>query len=248
MTMTAPTAFRRPNLPEWQLTVVEAFDVTPYMRRVVLTAENLGLLEYQPGQALVLQVPLPDGETGRRDYTIRALDRAKKTLSIDFVLHGDTPAPKWARGATPGAAILGRGPRGRTVFNPQADWHLFCGDETCIPAILHILETLPAGVKAIALVEIGDPGHEQLVKSDADLSLEWLHRGAVPAGPSSFLLDRLKAFALPAGNGHAYLIGETSNVRAQRHHLIERGFARDRISSEGYWRPGRIGGHDHVED
>lgn len=248
MTMTAPTAFRRPNLPEWQLTVVDAFDVTPHMRRVVLTADNLDQFEYQPGQALVLQVPLSDSETGRRDYTIRAIDRAKKTLSIDFVLHGDTPAPTWARGARPGAAILGRGPRGRTVFNPQADWHLFCGDETCIPAILHILETLPAGAKAIALAEIGGPEHEQPVKSDADLSFEWLHRGSVPAGPGSFLLDRLKTLTLPAGSGHAYIIGETSNVRAQRHHLIGRGFTRDRISSEGYWRPGRIGGHDHVED
>jgi NADPH-dependent ferric siderophore reductase len=248
MTMTAPTAFRRPNLPEWNLTVVDAFDITPHMRRVVLTADNIDQFEYQPGQALVLQVPLSDGETGRRDYTIRAIDRARKTLSIDFVLHGATPAPTWARGAKPGAAILGRGPRGRTVFNPQADWHLFCGDETCIPAILHILETLPAGARAFAFVEIGGQADEQPVTCDAELSLEWLRRGTLPAGPSSFLLDRLKRFELPAGNGHAYLIGETSNVRAQRHHLIARGFTRDRISSEGYWRPGRIGGHDHVED
>ncbi len=26
------------------------------------------------------------------------------------------------------------------------------------------------------------------------------------------------------------------------------GLTREQISSEGYWRPGRIGGHDHVND
>ncbi len=55
-------------------------------------------------------------------------------------------------------------------------------------------------------------------------------------------------FSLPPGKGHAYIIGETSNVRRQRHALIARGLPRNQISSEGYWRPGRIGGHDHVDD
>jgi len=246
MNMPAP-AFRRPMLPEWTFTIVESFDVTPRMRRVVLTADNIGDFSYQPGQALVMQVPLSDGETGRRDYTIRALDKAAARLSVDFVLHGDTPAPSWARGVTPGAQIATRGPRGRTVFNPSADWHLLTGDETCIPAILHILETLPAGTRAFAFIEVLGTEDEQPLVSRADVALEWIHRGT-PAGPSAVMLDRIAAFELPDGEGHAYLIGETSNVRAQRRHLLERGFTRERISSEGYWRPGRIGGHDHVED
>jgi len=246
MNMPAP-AFRRPALPEWTLTVVDAFDVTPRMRRVVLTADNIGEFSYRPGQALVMQVPLADGETGRRDYTIRALDKAAGHISVDFVLHGDTPAPSWARGVTPGVKIATRGPRGRTVFNPSADWHLLCGDETCIPAILHILETLPAGTRAFAFIEVLGADDEQPLISQADLALEWIHRGT-HAGPGSIMLDRIAAFDLPKGEGHAYLIGETSNVRAQRRHLLERGFTRERISSEGYWRPGRIGGHDHVED
>ena len=32
------------------------------------------------------------------------------------------------------------------------------------------------------------------------------------------------------------------------HGLIARGLTRDQIYSEGYWRPGRIGGHDHVNE
>jgi NADPH-dependent ferric siderophore reductase len=33
-----------------------------------------------------------------------------------------------------------------------------------------------------------------------------------------------------------------------RRELIARGFPKQQISAEGYWRPGRVGGHDHVDD
>lgn len=237
----------RPELPVWELTVVEAFDVTPRMRRVVFTGD-LDAMAYSPGQALVLAMPLPEGGTGRRDYTIRALDRAAARLSMDFVLHGDTPAPAWARAAKAGDTMLARGPRGRTVVDPAADWHLFCGDETCVPAILHMLETLEPDAAVHAFLEVDGPEDHQPVPPAFASSVVWVHRNGGRPGPGTILLDRLAAFALPEGRGHAYLIGETSNVRAQRHHLLARGFSRDQISSEGYWRPGRVGGHDHVDD
>ena len=241
---------RRPKreLPEWELTVVSSAGVAPRMQRVVLTAPGLEGMEYRPGQALCLQMPLPDGGTGRRDYTIRALDRQKAELSIDFVLHGDTPSPTWARTVKPGASIRARGPRGRTVIDQAADWHLFLADETGLPAVLHMLETLPAGVRAIALLEVGDAQDERFCQTQADLAIEWLYRGAARPGTSTAILDRLTALELPAGRGQAYIVGETSNVRAQRHHLVSRGLERSQIASEGYWRPGRIGGHDHVDD
>src|SRR5690606_36332274 len=138
----------------------------------------------------------------------------------DFVLHGDTPAPVWARNARAGDEIATRGPRGHTVFNAAADWHLLCGDESCIPAILHIIETMPAGTRAFALIEVSGAVDEQAVTTQADARIEWIHRNGAPAGPGTIMLDRIAAFDLPAGDGHAYLIGETSNVRAQRRHLI----------------------------
>lgn len=52
------------------------------------TAAALDELHYQPGQALVLRVPLPEGGTDRRDDTIRWLDPAAQRLAIDFVQHG----------------------------------------------------------------------------------------------------------------------------------------------------------------
>jgi NADPH-dependent ferric siderophore reductase len=238
----------RPPLRLWTFRVVDSFDVEPNMRRVILTAGDIGEFTYKPGQALVLMVPLPGGDTGRRDYTIRSMDREAGTISVDFVLHGESPAPTWARQAKAGDTIEARGPRGGTVLRPEADWHLLTGDETCIPAIAHILETMPAGAKAIVFIEVDDRHGEIDLTTQADADLRWVHRNGAPAGPSDLMNDVVQGITLPPGKGHAYIIGETSNVRRQRHTLIARGLARDQISSEGYWRPGRIGGHDHVDN
>ena len=239
---------QRPPLRSWILRVVDGFDVEPNMRRVVMTADDIGEFAYEPGQAIVLMIPGPDGGTGRRDYTIRGMDRPAGTISVDFVLHGDTPAPAWARQAKPGDTIEARGPRGGTILRPGADWHLMTGDETCIPAIAHILETIPAGAKAFVFIEVDGRDGEIELKTEADAVIRWVHRNGAPAGPSELMNRMVQDLALPPGNGHAYIIGETSNVRRQRHTLVARGLARDQISSEGYWRPGRIGGHDHVGD
>lgn len=239
---------KRPELPAWTFRVVEAADVRPKLRRVWFTAEGIEALQYKPGQDVVLFLPLENGELGRRHYTIRGIDREKGTVAIDFVMHGKTPGPNFARNCKPGDTVEVKGPRGRVVFNPEADWHLFTGDETCLPAIYHILEKVPALTKAYLFLEVQGHEDEEAITTQADVKIEWLHRGDAQPGPNSIVLDRLSNFDLPQGRGHAYIIGETSNVRAQRHHLIARGLGRDQIASEGYWRPGRNGGHDHVDD
>ena len=239
---------QRPALRSWTFRVVDSFDVPSNMRRVVLTADDLDEFAYKPGQAIVMMVPVAEGETGRRDYTIRSMDRSAKTISVDFVLHGNTPAPTWARQTKPGDLIEARGPRGGTVLRPDADWHLLTGDETCIPAIAHIVETMPSQTKAFVFIEVGDKSDEIALATQADATIRWVHRNGAHAGPSELMNSMVQDFLLPPGRGHAYIIGETSNVRRQRHTLIARGLAREQISSEGYWRPGRVGGHDHVDD
>lgn len=239
---------KRPELPAWTFQVVDACDVKPKLRRVRFTTEAIETFQYKPGQDVVLFLPLESGELGRRHYTIRSVDRTEGTIAIDFVMHGETPGPHFARHCKAGDTVAVKGPRGRIVFNPDADWHLFTGDETCLPAIYHILETMPADKPAYLFLEIQGKDDEDTIVTQADASIEWLHRGAAHPGPSRIVLDRISAFDLPEGKGHAYIIGETSNVRAQRHHLISRGMSREQISSEGYWRPGRNGGHDHVDD
>jgi NADPH-dependent ferric siderophore reductase len=245
--LAAPTPLRRAPMPAWPLTVVGAWDVTPRMRRVRFTGEVGDAFVWRPGQDLVLSLPMAGGEA-RRHYTIRAFDPVEQTFDIDFALHGDSPANHWARATALGDVILAQGPRGRTVVNAAADWHLFVGDETGLPAIFAMLESLPATAKATAILEVRDLAERQPLEIKASVALEWFHREGPAIASSRALIDRLALFAPPPGVGHAYVTGETSTVRAIRQGLIARGFARDNICAEGYWRPGRIGGHDHVFD
>ncbi|HXQ09710.1 MAG TPA: siderophore-interacting protein [Caulobacteraceae bacterium] len=240
-----PAAMRRPPLPAWRLEVVGQSEVTPRMARVRFTGELDGLT-WRPGQDLVLSIPQAGGEAARRHYTIRSFDPATRLIDIDFVLHGESPAVRWARQAKAGEAIEARGPRGRTRIAEDVDRHLFLGDETGIPGIFAMAEALPPGAQARALIEVANPAEQQSLSAQADVHIEWLNRNGERPGPSDLLLDRLAELAPSPENTHAYVIGETSNVRSQRHHLLAHGFDKARITAEGYWRPGRIGGHDHV--
>ncbi len=240
---------RRPPGRLWPLTVVETAEITPHMRRVIFTGDTLGELDHKPAQDIVLIIPQPNGEPARRHYTIRWHDKAAKRLAIDFVLHDATsPAMRWVLRAKPGDKIEAQGPRGRTVINPEADWHLFTGDETCLPGIFAMLESLPADAHACAFLEVENEGEAQKLNPKADVKLEWIFRGGAAKPASAALIERLKSFQFPPGTGQAYVIGETSTVRAQRQGLIARGFDKARIAAEGYWRPGRQGGHDHIWD
>jgi NADPH-dependent ferric siderophore reductase len=243
-----PALFKRRMGRLWCVTVKEAFDITPRMRRVRVTGGDLAGFTHKPGQEIILRLSQPDGDIARRHYTIRRFDPAATTLDIDFVMHGSSVATAWARGAKPGDRLDFTGPRGRVAFDPEAEWHLFVGDETCIPGILSMLESVPTAGRAFAFIEVGDRSDQQNVSTGPGASIEWLDRNGAPAGPSRILADRLAAFEWPAGRGRAYVIGETSNARTMRRELIARGFPKQLISAEGYWRPGRVGGHDHVDD
>ncbi len=244
MTESAPFPVH-PARPSWRLTVVGAVDVTPRLRRVSFVGD-LGGLQHRPGQDLALNLPGPQGATHRRHYTIRRFDRTEERLDVDFVLHAVSPATNWARGAALGDEITAHGPRGRTTVSGPADWRLFTGDETALPGIAAMIESLPAGERAFAFVEVAGPEDEQPIETAADLAMVWLHRGAPPRPASPLLIGALAAFRLPPGVGQACVIGETATVRAQRQGLVARGFPKERIAAEGYWRPGRIGGHDHI--
>ena len=240
------TPRRGPNLPSWTLTVLESFDVTPKMRRIVFSVENIDRFEYKPGQDIVFFLNDPAGGHGRRHYTIRAVDRDASTLSVDFVLHGNSVGPNFARSVKPGDQVEVKGPRGRVVFRPDADWHLLTGDETCIPGIFAMIEGLPPDTLVHAFIEIADESDKLPLIAEADVRLHWVLRGSRAAGPNDLVYNAVEQFVFPEGEGFAYTIGETSNVRKLRHRLLDRGFPRGRIVAEGYWRPGRVGGHDHV--
>ncbi len=234
-----------------RMMVAGTSDVTGRMRRISLVSDDLDDFRWSPGQDMVLELPLASGETAPRHYTIRHYDEAEQRIDIDMVLHGAGASAQWLERVRIGDRLIAVGPRGHTQLAGDATRHLFVGDETGVAAIAAMAEALHPAVRAMALIEVEDEADIQPLRSPADLTVAWLYRQGAPAGSSRLLLDAVDGLNIDlastqASSTQAYIIGETSQVRAVRHHLIAAGLPKGRITAEGYWRPGRVGGHDHV--
>jgi NAD(P)H-flavin reductase len=81
-----------------QLEVVDSRPLSPGMQRLVLTAPELAGLQYRPGQDMMLMVAVDGDRPVRRRYTIRALDPARRLLTLDVVRHAGGPGGALGRG------------------------------------------------------------------------------------------------------------------------------------------------------
>jgi NADPH-dependent ferric siderophore reductase len=213
--------------------------LTPHLRRVQLTAPELDGFRYAPGQDVMLLVGAERNRPVRRRYTIRYFGPAEPLLTIDVVLHGDGPGERWVKAARPGDRIEGIGPRGKITTAPGADWHLFIGDYSALPAIFAMTESLPAAAEATIIVEVPEPADEQDTDSAANTRISWLHRLGRPAGDPAALAAEATEVELWPGRGHAYVFGEAKLVLALREVLASRGLDGEQISAKAYWGRGR---------
>lgn len=136
---------------------------------------------------------LPEDERPRmRTYTIRSIEGEgiEKRLHVDFVLHPGAhgPGSDWAGAAKPGDEILVAGPKlgepyGGIEWLPgDATRLLLVGDETAVPAIVSILESLPADATGSAFLEVPVAGDVQEVSAPEGLQVSWLPRDGAPVG------------------------------------------------------------------
>jgi NADPH-dependent ferric siderophore reductase len=169
-----------------------------------------------------------------RTYTVRAFDRARLELTLDFVIHGTAGvAGPWATGAAVGDEVLIMGPGGGYSPQPEASWHLLVGDEAALPAIAVALERIPASTPVSALVEV----HGREDEIDLARPVTWLHRG--DGGVGELLTDAVRNWTRPAGEGQAFVHGEAGWVRDVRRHLrVDRELPLGALSISGYWRVG----------
>ncbi|MGH8960670.1 MAG: siderophore-interacting protein [Jatrophihabitantaceae bacterium] len=221
--------------------VVGGVQLTPRMRRVTVQSEAMIGIALRPAQDVELHLSEDTGRRVKRRYTIRTARPDTGELDLEVLLHGAGPGSTWGERAAAGDEITFQGPRGKLELT-SARWHLLAGDESALPAIAAICEALPAGERAIAVIEVRDRADELAVER-ADV--HWVHRGATAAGTPDQLLPAVESLQLPSGPGHGYLMGETRSMVALRGVLERRGIAHEAIFVKGYWniaRPDRIAG------
>lgn len=220
-----------------------------------------------------------------RTYTVRALrpavpaaagrPAAPAELDIDFVLHldgGSGPAAEWAAAAQPGDPLMLVGPCARwgdclgIEFAPgEAERVLLVGDETAVPAIAAILETLPATIEGHAVLEVPSAADFLDISTPAKVEVRWLARDQRPHGEA--MLRQVRALVAPtacelgeepedvdidaailwetpvatAGHGlYAWIAGEAATIRELRRYLVrDVGMDRNAVAFMGYWRKGQ---------
>jgi NADPH-dependent ferric siderophore reductase len=101
---------------------------------------------------------------------------------------------------------------------------------------------LPAGTRAIVILQVSDPADRRALRSAAALDLEW-----VADAPS--LLAAVRALALPEGEGYAWCAGEAATTATLRRIRVdEKGHDRHAIRAAAYWKQGAVAHHENIED
>ena len=171
-----------------------------------------------------------------RTFTPGRVDGAALEVELDIVVHGAGAASAWAAAVEPGASVALSGPgRGHQV-DPEADRYLLLGDETAIPAVSQLLETLaPDTAVYVHLESDGDPLG---LPPHSGAAVTWHQRaGGAPYGAT--LVAALGEVTLTPGT-HVWAAGEAAAMQQVRRLLFEqRGVPRARATVRGYWKAGR---------
>jgi len=254
--------------------VLRVDHVTPLMRRITLGGAPLEGFDFEcPRDCLAPHVHLeippegvndpawpllrgdgtvrvtkPDGSaaTIERTYSVRAIDTAKEELAVDVVLHGDGPGSRFGERAEPGMTCGVWSPHGTTL--PPTDWFVIGGDQTALPGIAWILESLPRNAQGQAFIEVANREEEQPLACPEGIELTWLHLDGVASGTAQRLADKVIAAPWPRDARPFLWFGAEAaaarRVRRHARHVLQ--FDRKRFDVVNYWKRGAAEGEFHA--
>lgn len=131
-----------------------------------------------------------------RTYTVRRIDPVARLLTVDLVRHPPAaggalgPAAQWLEQVRVGGELVVVGPDARSIHSGVGlDWHpgqahslLLAGDETAVPAICAILESLPGDRHVQAFLEVPATADVQQLDVPDHFDVTWLPRDGRPSG------------------------------------------------------------------
>lgn len=220
-------------------TCVRATPLSPHLVEVVL--HGVAALGGVPGNDVMIAVTLPSGETTRRRYSVRSVNLERDELTLWINRHHGGPGATYLASLATGDTLDVVGPRGKITLHEMADWHLFVGDLSALGSFYRLAEAIEPPGRAIFIVELDDPNDAVTATFDEGLGITgiFVDRQGRAGNDAEGLLRGLAAFATPPDEGHAYLFGEFSVIKAVAAALRDRGLDDGSISSKAFWRAGR---------
>lgn len=232
-------------------------DIAPRFRRITFRGENLERYDrgdqlhcrliFQPRGIAEPLWPMLDyrghvvwpNTTGvpTRVYTIRYIDATRHEIVIDFALHANPgPATRWAIDARPGDVV---GILGPAANGPKpAEFYVLAGDETALPGIARILESLPSHAIGHALIEVDSKADEIPLQCPSGVTIHWLHRAGSGAGATTLLLDSISLVRWPENLQRSFFWGGCEHEAFSalyRHLKKDISLPRDRFVLYSHW-------------
>ncbi len=237
-----PPPFRRAELLSTEM-------LGPQLMRIELVGDELSqMVIEEPAASVRLLLPRPgkdleipvwqgneflDADGSRpiiRTFTPRY--HQDDRLTIDIVIHDGGAASEWARSASPGSPVAVSGPGRGYAIDQTAERFLLLGDETAVPAIAQLLESLPGVPVDVDLVvpqgfgKVGLPAHDRVDARWHELGGD---RGASMLSALS-TRERLSESVI-------WCAGQAAAVHAVRNYLFkELGLPRSQATVRGYWK------------
>lgn len=228
--------------------VLSVRDLSPHMKRIVLTGEALANFPEQKESAHVKAI-FPDPKSAdkkpklgiyfgfkkyMRSYTIRAFDKQSLKLTIDFAVNDHQGlASNWALQAKAGDYLGIAGPGDPKHTDLFAAKHLFFGDITALPAIATTLEMLPENAVGQAYIQIPEQADMQQLITPKGVAIQWL---ITPNKLTEDFLTNLVARGENLQDTAIFIAAEASVVKQLKNHLNKNcRYDKKKLYASAYW-------------
>lgn len=170
-----------------------------------------------------------------RTYTVRAHRLAAGEIDIDFVVHQDGPAGRWAAGARAGDRVVITNASGSS-FPDDLSTLLFVGDPSSLAAIMTVVETLDSAT-SFAVLLLAERATDIIpIEPPAAGHTRWIIASDT-TDPSSELVDRILELVVGHDIDYVWVAGEANTLRHVRRALRdEAGYTKENSRVVGYWR------------
>ncbi|WEH90967.1 SIP domain-containing protein (plasmid) [Acinetobacter soli] len=218
--------------------ILSAEDINFGMRRLIVSGQALEPIFNHPDilKPAAWVKLFPQGIPGRA-YTLRSVDLKKRTLTIDFVIHGDEPTTvsSWARDVQIGSELEIAGPRNGGFELNASTRHLWiAADTTALPAALSIIESLPSDIKITALFIVPEISDVPVIKTKTVIETHWLKE--YPLCDKKYIQDIQLDSSL-----QIWIAGEAAWIKEWKNHWIHQlNLAASQVVAKGYWKLGEL--------
>ncbi|MEM7294410.1 MAG: siderophore-interacting protein [Pseudomonadota bacterium] len=237
-----------PNFCEARVSGVERLNgcywrvilATEHAHRLIGPGLHFRLLRRQdvrrpPVWPSMTQRGIPSWPTGpdkliQTHYTVRSVDAVRSQVVFDAFIHPEGATCDWVAGRPLGERVGLLGPGGGLA--PVGDWLLLGGDETAVPAVARIVETLPPDTEGEARLLVPSLDHVFPIENPSRVSIHWLSRAR-----DDKLCDAVVTTPLATQRDYrVWFAGSYDDAQAVRQHYRHRdGIEQRRVTAIAFW-------------